>query len=88
LIQYRYEGSEVATLRLRPVIGDRDFHHQQSATEELQFSQLVGPQQIYLQGIRAGQVGMPWQLRWSAGHYQPEGFGTGIITIQRKIGGD
>jgi 4-alpha-glucanotransferase len=73
LIQYNYEGSEVATLRLRPLIGDRDFHHQQSVDENLQFSQLVGPQQIYLQGIRAGQVGMPWQLRWSAGHYQPEG---------------
>ena len=73
LIQYRYEGSEVATLRLRPLIGDRDFHHQQSATEELHFSQVVGYQQIYLQGSRAGQVGMPWQLRWSAGHYQPEG---------------
>ena len=73
LIQYNYEGSEVATLRLRPLIGDRDFHHQQSVDENLQFSQLVGPQQIYLQGIRAGQVGMPWQLRWSKGHYQPEG---------------
>ena len=73
LIQYRYEGSEVATLRLRPLIGDRDFHHQQSATEELHFSQVVGYQQIYLQGSRAGEVGMPWQLRWSAGHYQPEG---------------
>ena len=73
LIQYNYEGSEVATLRLRPLIGDRDFHHQQSVAQNLQFSQLVGPQQIYLQAIRAGQVGMPWQLRWSTGHYQPEG---------------
>jgi 4-alpha-glucanotransferase len=73
LIQYRYEGSEVATLRLRPIIGDRDFHHQQSANEELQFSQLIGSQQIYLQGIKAGQVGMPWLLRWSAGDYHPEG---------------
>ena len=73
LIQYRYEGTSVATLRLRLVIGDRDFHHQQLATEDLQFSQLVGHQQVYLQGIRGGQVGMPWQLRWSAGHYQPEG---------------
>ncbi len=73
LIHYQYQGSEVATLRLRPVIGDRDFHHQQLATEELQFSQLVGNQQIYLQGIRAGKAGKPWQLRWSAGDYQPEG---------------
>ena len=73
LIQYRYEGTSVATLRLRLVIGDRDFHHQQSANEDLQFSQLVGHQQIYLQGIRGGRVGIPWQLRWNTGHYQPEG---------------
>lgn len=73
LIHYRYEGSQVMTLRLRPLIADRDFHHQQSADEELQFSQLVGHQQIYLQATRAGQVGIPWQLRWSAGCYQPEG---------------
>ncbi len=73
LIQYRYEGSEVATLRLRPLIGDRDFHHQQSADEDLQFSQLVGTQFIFLQGIRSDRAGMPWQLRWSMGHYQPEG---------------
>ncbi len=73
LIQYRYEGSQVATLRLRLVIGDRDFHHQQLEDEALQFSQLVGHQQLYLQGIRSGQVGMPWVLRWSTGHYQPEG---------------
>ncbi|HAA28362.1 MAG TPA: amylo-alpha-1,6-glucosidase, partial [Cyanobacteria bacterium UBA8553] len=73
LIQYRYEGSQVATLRLRLIIGDRDFHHQQLEDEELQFSQVVEPTQVYLQGIRSGQVGMPWVLRWSAGHYQPEG---------------
>ncbi|HEY9633933.1 MAG TPA: amylo-alpha-1,6-glucosidase [Coleofasciculaceae cyanobacterium] len=73
LIQYRYEGSEVATLRLRPVIGDRDFHHQQSADEGLQFSQVVGSEQLYLQGTRASQLGMPWQLRWSAGNYQAGG---------------
>ena len=73
LIQYRYEGTQVATLRLRPILGDRDFHHQQSANEGLQFSQLVKPQQIYLQGIRADQVGAPWLLRWSGGEYQPEG---------------
>lgn len=73
LIHYRYEGTQLATLRLRLIIGDRDFHHQQSANEGLQFSQLVKPQQIYLQGIRAGQVGAPWLLRWSGGEYQPEG---------------
>ncbi len=73
LIRYEYKGKETATLRLRPVIGDRNFHHQQSETEDLQFSQLVTPQQIYLQSIRKGQVGTPWQLRWSKGDYQPEG---------------
>lgn len=69
LIQYRYEGSDVAILRLRPMIGDRDFHHQQKAPD-LQFSQLVGQQQIYLQAFRLGQVGTPWQLRWTQGVYQ------------------
>jgi predicted glycogen debranching enzyme len=73
LIQYRYDGSEVATLRLRPIIGDRDFHHQQSADEDLQFSQLVGHQRIYLQSMRAGLAGVSWQLRWSKGDYQLEG---------------
>ncbi len=73
LVQYRYEGNEVATLRLRPLIADRDFHHQQSATEDLQFSQLVLGDRIYLQGIRPNLVGVPWQLRWSNGYYQPEG---------------
>ncbi|NEP59211.1 MAG: amylo-alpha-1,6-glucosidase [Symploca sp. SIO2G7] len=73
LVQYQYQGSEVATLRLRPLIADRDFHHQQSATDKLQFSQLVLPKRIYLQGISPNLVGTPWQLRWSSGYYQPEG---------------
>lgn len=73
LIRYQYQGDEVATLRLRLLIGDRDFHHQQSEKEGLQFSQLVGSRQIYLQGIRDSQAGMPWQFRWSRGDYQPEG---------------
>jgi predicted glycogen debranching enzyme len=72
LIQYQYKGRETAILRLRPVIGDRNFHHQQSQTEDLQFSQLVGHNQIYLQSLRAGQAGTPWQLRWTKGDYQPE----------------
>lgn len=29
LIQYRYEGCREAILKLRPMIGDRNFHHQQ-----------------------------------------------------------
>ena len=73
LMQYQYKGKESATLRLRPVIGDRNFHHQQSEHEDLQFSQLVTPNQIYLQSIRTGLVGTPWQLRRRAGNYQPAG---------------
>ncbi|MFP5270473.1 amylo-alpha-1,6-glucosidase [Coleofasciculus sp.] len=72
LIQYSYQGSDVATLRLRPLIADRDFHHQQFDEENLQFSQLVGHQCLYLQAMRPGQVGTPWQLGWSAGEYQPD----------------
>lgn len=72
LIQYQYQGKEQAILRLRPIIGDRNFHHQQAQTEDLQFSQLVSNNQLYLQSLRAGQVGTPWQLQWSAGDYQPE----------------
>lgn len=73
LIQYRYQGNEAAVLRLRPIIGDRDFHHQESARSGVQFSQVVGHQQICLQAHRSGWVGTPWHLRWSTGHYQPEG---------------
>ncbi|HAX86000.1 MAG TPA: amylo-alpha-1,6-glucosidase, partial [Cyanobacteria bacterium UBA11370] len=73
LIQYRYEGQDVATLKLRPLIADRDFHHQQFADETIQFSQLIGHNRIYLQAIREGQPGIPWQLRWTAGDYQPQG---------------
>jgi len=72
LIQYCYEGSNVAILKLRPMIGDRDFHHQQQAQPDLQFSQLIGQQQICLQAVRAGQVGTPWQLRWTQGDYQAD----------------
>ncbi|HBB33789.1 MAG TPA: amylo-alpha-1,6-glucosidase [Cyanobacteria bacterium UBA8803] len=73
LIHYRYEGNNSAILRLRPLIADRDFHHQQSADENVQFSQLVGEQGIYLQCTHNNQVGTPWQLRWSRGDYEPEG---------------
>ncbi|HEY9650768.1 MAG TPA: amylo-alpha-1,6-glucosidase [Coleofasciculaceae cyanobacterium] len=73
LIHYRYEGTQRATLRLRPLIADRDFHHQQLADEELQFSQLIEPNYVYLQSLRAGKAGIPWQLRWSQGIYLPEG---------------
>ncbi|BAZ28360.1 glycogen debranching enzyme [Cylindrospermum sp. NIES-4074] len=72
LLQYRYEGQELAILRLRLLIADRNFHHQQVASPELQFSQLLGQQQVCLQAIHAGDFGTPWHLRWTQGNYQPE----------------
>ncbi|OUL32435.1 amylo-alpha-1,6-glucosidase [Nostoc sp. 106C] len=73
LIQYRYEGTEVAILRLRLLIGDRDFHHQQKASPELHFSQVLLPQQVCLQAILGGRFGTPWHLRWTQGDYRPDG---------------
>ena len=70
LIQYSYNGSEPAILRLRPLISDRNFHHQQQAEQDLQFSQLIGSQCLSLQAIRPRQVGTPWQLSWTHGLYQ------------------
>ncbi|MBW4479271.1 MAG: amylo-alpha-1,6-glucosidase [Tolypothrix brevis GSE-NOS-MK-07-07A] len=72
LIQYRYEGKETAILRLRVLIGDRDFHHQLIATKELHFSQMLGQQQVCLQAINSGNFGTPWHLRWEKGNYQPD----------------
>jgi predicted glycogen debranching enzyme len=72
LIRYSYLGREAAILRLRPLIGDRGFHDQQRADPTLEFSQLVSPQQLLLQAIHGGQVGNPWQLRWTQGHYHPD----------------
>ncbi|MEH2287211.1 amylo-alpha-1,6-glucosidase [Nostoc sp.] len=72
LIQYRYEGSETAILRLRLLIAERDFHHQQAASQELQFSQLLGQQQVCLQAINSGHFGIPWHLHWTQGNYQPD----------------
>ncbi|MDZ8087225.1 MAG: amylo-alpha-1,6-glucosidase [Nostoc sp. DedQUE12b] len=72
LIQYRYEGTETAILRLRLLIAERDFHHQQTASQELQFSQLLGEQQVCLQAINSGRFGIPWHLRWTQGNYQPD----------------
>ncbi len=72
LIQYRYEGKEAAILRLRLLIGDRNFHHQQKATKELYFSQMLGQQSVCLQAINSGNFGTPWHLRWEKGNYQPD----------------
>ncbi|MEH1833659.1 MAG: amylo-alpha-1,6-glucosidase [Nostoc sp.] len=72
LIQYRYQGTDTAILRLRLLIAERDFHHQQTAGPELHFSQLLGQQQICLQAINSGHFGIPWHLRWTQGNYQPD----------------
>ncbi|MEH1766948.1 MAG: amylo-alpha-1,6-glucosidase [Nostoc sp.] len=72
LIQYRYEGNHTAILRLRLLIAERDFHHQQTYSQELKFSQLLGQQQVCLQGINSGHFGIPWHLRWTQGNYQPD----------------
>jgi glycogen debranching enzyme len=72
LVKYRYEGTDAAILRLRLLIGDRDFHHQQKVIPELQFSQLVGQQQVCLQARSSHNFGTPWHLRWTQGEYQPD----------------
>ncbi|RUR86831.1 amylo-alpha-1,6-glucosidase [Chlorogloeopsis fritschii PCC 9212] len=72
LIHYRYEGNDVAILKLRLLIGDRDFHNQQKSIPDLHFSQLLGQKQVCLQAIDAGHFGTPWHLRWTHGRYQPD----------------
>lgn len=72
VMQYRYSGKEAAVLRLRPIIGDRDFHHTQKQSLNLSFAQIVGTHQVFLQAFQGNKPGTPWQLRWSQGHYQPE----------------
>jgi 4-alpha-glucanotransferase len=70
LIQYCYTGEVKGILRLRFMIAERDFHHQQQADPNLHFSQIVEPQQIILQALRPGWTGTPWQLRWTQGEYE------------------
>jgi len=73
LVQYCYQGDDTAVLRLRLLVGDRDFHHQQKGSSQLQFSQLVKKGQLCLQSEKAGNYGTPWHLRWSKGTYQSSG---------------
>ena len=72
LIHYEYAGRVPAMLRLRPLITDRDWHHPQQRSPSQQFSQLIGSQLLLLQAMPVGQVGTPWQLSWTQGHYQPD----------------
>jgi len=80
LIQYRYQGSDVAILRLRPMIGDRDFHHQQQASQICTFHNCSGKKK--LQAIQ-GNWGHPGNCA-DGNDYQQTKFGTGIITCRRK----
>lgn len=73
LVRYRYTGQEEALLTLRPLIGDRNFHHQQTADSDLHFSQVVEDQRVLFQATRADWLGVPWQLSWSAGTYCVQG---------------
>ncbi|NET73269.1 MAG: hypothetical protein F6K62_20745 [Sphaerospermopsis sp. SIO1G2] len=73
LIQYQYEGAKTGTLRLRLLIGDRDFHHQQIGNHEIQFSQLLSERILCLQINQQGQFGTPWHLSWTKGQYQADG---------------
>lgn len=73
LVDYHYQGQEVAVLQLRPFIGDRIFHYQQHANPDLKFVQVVEPDGILLQAKNPAWVGTPWQLGWSQGNYQPDG---------------
>jgi 4-alpha-glucanotransferase len=70
LVQYRYTGSQVATVRLRLLIGDRNYHHRQQQQAGQTFSQLVNSNQIFLQALQDGKPGTPWFLRWTQGQYQ------------------
>ncbi|WP_414529645.1 amylo-alpha-1,6-glucosidase [Nodularia chucula] len=72
LMQYRYEGRDTAILRLRLLIGDRHFHHQQKADPGLQFSQLLSHNHVCLQAIFASDFGTPWHLRWTQGEYHAD----------------
>ncbi len=73
LMRYTYRGEESAVLRLRPLVGDRGFHHPQHQSLGLSFSQQIAPHQLRLQSTCSGQSDTLWQLRWSQAHYQPDG---------------
>jgi 4-alpha-glucanotransferase len=72
LVHYRYTGPEAAILKLRPLIADRNFHHQQTADAEVKFSQIINGDRILLQAYHGDRVGTPWQIRWTHGHYFPD----------------
>lgn len=74
LVLYHYQGDGAAVLRVRPLVGDRNFHHQQQIDSDFHFSQVVSHQHVLFQSRRPNFIGTPWQLRWTQGSYQPDGF--------------
>jgi len=72
LVHYRLEGENPARLTLLPLIGDRNFHSQQRYDSQQHFSQVVEPQRVIFQSHHQQQSGIPWQLSWSQGTYQPD----------------
>ncbi len=73
LIEYGYEGKDPAILRLRLLIADRNFHHQQQGNKHPQFSQLLVNGKLHLQAITNDGFGTPWYLRWNRGEYKADG---------------
>jgi predicted glycogen debranching enzyme len=73
LIKYTYQGNTPATLMLRPLIADRNFHHQQIANFNYNFRQYPQDQQVYFQ-LTSPFQGTPWLLRWSKGDYQANNY--------------
>jgi len=80
LIQYRYQGSDVAILRLRPMIGDRDFHHQQQASQICTFHNWQGSSKSVCK--RFDQTGHPGNCAGRRATIKQTKFGTGIITCR------
>jgi 4-alpha-glucanotransferase len=72
LVRYHWQGAASAQLTLRPLIGDRNFHTQQSGASELCFHGIVEPQRLILQSKQGQTSGTAWQLSWSRGHYHPQ----------------
>lgn len=73
LIRYTYQGTNSATLNLRLLIADRNFHYQQQSDPDLHFSQLIDPHRLLLQAQRSNWIGTPWQLCWTQGAYHADG---------------
>jgi len=65
LIQYRYQGMMLLTLRLRPMIGDRDLS---PATSKLRqhFSRTARKSKSVLKAIRPGQIRTPLAIALDA----------------------